>query len=76
MTWKLGLRSVRQLERISRALREREVLSALGTAVAKIAHEIANHVLAISFATDLLERQFNNGRFTPTQYLGNAAKLF
>ena len=46
----------KDLERISRALREREVLSALGTAVAKIVHEIANHVLAISFASDLLER--------------------
>ena len=46
----------KNLERISRALREREVLSALETAVAKIVHEIANHVLAISFASDLLER--------------------
>ena len=37
----------KDLERISRALREREVLSVLGTAVAEITHEIANHVLAI-----------------------------
>ena len=32
----------KDLERISRALREREVLSVLGTAVAEIVHEIAN----------------------------------
>ena len=52
----------KDLERISRALREREVLSVLGTAVAEIVHEIANHVLAISLATDLLERQFRKAK--------------
>src|SRR5437773_3866802 len=52
----------KDLERISRALREREVLSVLGTAVAEIVHEIANHVLAISLATGLLERQFQEAK--------------
>ncbi len=46
-----------ELERINRALREREVLAALGTAVAKIGHEIANPVNSISIAVEGLEHQ-------------------